>query len=256
MRDAIRTHRDGPVATIVLNRPEKRTALTLELIRTLHDALQSIAADRSIRVVVLGAEGSVFCAGHDLSEMSEMDEAGLRALFTECSRLMIAIHSLPQPVLARVQGAAVAGGCHLVATCDLAVASDRATFAVPGPRIGLSGSTAMVELARAAGRKRAMHLLLTGEAIGATTAAEWGLVNSVVPAEELDQSANGLATRVASASGDVLLAAKRALFASLDLTLADACALAAAEMASSAAAPSAREGIAAFLEHRAPIWPS
>src|SRR6201989_1874059 len=188
---------DGPAARITLNRPEKRNALSLELMQELIGALRAAAAHPETRAIVIDAAGPAFSAGHDLSEMVGRDEAFLDELFATCTQLMQTIHELPQPVIAKVHAVATAAGCQLVAACDLAVATDGARFATPGVKIGLFCSTPMVPVSRAVGRKRAMQMLLTGEPIDARTALEWGLINQVVPADELDAAVDRLVDAIA-----------------------------------------------------------
>src|SRR5512141_857440 len=173
---------DGSVAVVTLNRPARRNALSLALMRELLDCLGRIGEDRQLRAVILAAAGKVYSSGHDLSELTGRDIHDTRQIFDVCAELMTKIQSIPQPVIAEVQGLATAAGCQLVATCDLAVAAAGARFATPGVKIGLFCTTPMVALTRAIGRKRALGMLLTGDAIDAKTAAEWGRVNSVVPA--------------------------------------------------------------------------
>ena len=254
MSDALLVARDGPVATLVLARPERRNPLSLELMRELTAALEEIAADPEVRAVVLGAEGPAFCAGHDLRELVGREESDYAEVFAACSELMLTLHRIPQPVVARVQGIATAAGCQLVAACDLAVAAEGARFATPGVKIGLFCTTPMVEVARSVGRKRAMELLLTGDPIDAATAADWGLVNRVVPAERLDEEAAGLAARVAEASGLTLGMGKRAFYENLDPDADEAYRHASAVMCANALAGDAQEGISAFLEKRTPVW--
>ena len=177
---------DPPAARITLDRPEKRNALSLELMEELVRGLQHLGAEPGVRAIVLQANGPAFSAGHDLGEMIGRDDAFYECLFETCTVLMETIHRVPQPVIAKVQGMATAAGCQLVAACDLAVASEDARFATPGVKIGLFCSTPMVPISRAVGRKRALEMLLTGEPIDARTAADWGLVNRVVAAGELD----------------------------------------------------------------------
>src|SRR5437016_10368994 len=192
--------REGEVATLTLNRPAQRNALSLELMRQVIAALGELRADPELRVVVIAGAGPAFSAGHDLGEMVGLDLGRYREVFAACTEMMNAIHELPQPVIARVHGIATAAGCQLVAACDLVVASSEAKFATPGVRIGLFCSTPMVEVSRAVGRKRALEMLLTGEAIDAETAADWGLVNRVAPPEELDAAVEALAQKIAAAS--------------------------------------------------------
>src|SRR5947209_3785076 len=172
--------REGNLAVVTLNRPQRRNALSLELMQELIRAFDEIGRNREIRAVILQAAGKVFCSGHDLSEMTGRDINGYRQIFDVCTELMEKIQSIPQPVIAQVQGIATAAGCQLVATCDLAVASDQAAFATPGVKIGLFCTTPMVALSRAVGRKRAMEMLLTGAMVDADTAADWGLFKQVV----------------------------------------------------------------------------
>ena len=187
--------RQNETATLTLNRPEQRNALSLELMGRVIGALEQISSDRSVRVVILAGAGPAFCAGHDLGEMVGLELDGYREIFAVCTRMMNAIHELPQPVIARVHGIATAAGCQLVAACDLAICSRDARFATPGVKIGLFCSTPMVEVSRTVGRKRALELLLTGLPIDAQTAADWGLVNRVVAGDELDAATAELAAR-------------------------------------------------------------
>lgn len=254
MSDDLHEERDGHVLVLVLNRPEKRNPLSLELMRALAARLREAEGDPEVRAIVIGAAGPAFSAGHDLRELSGRDEAFYAEVFDACADLMLTIHSVPQPVIARVQGIATAAGCQLVAACDLAVAADTARFATPGVRIGLFCTTPMVEVARAVGRKRAMELLLTGEPIDAATAEAWGLLNRVVPPGDLDGAAMALARRVAEASPLTIGIGKRAFWENLDLPLGQAYAHGSAVMCRNALAEDAQEGIAAFLEKREPVW--
>jgi enoyl-CoA hydratase/carnithine racemase len=205
-------------------------------------------------VVVVRGEGPAFCAGHDLSEMVGCELDDYRELFDACSELMMAIHRLPQPVIARVHGIATAAGCQLVAACDLAVAADDARFATPGVRIGLFCSTPMVEVSRAVGRKRALELLLTGDPVDAATAVDWGLVNRAVPLAELDDAVAELAGRVMRGSSRTLEIGKRAFYEQLDVPIEAAYDHAKDVMARNAAEHDAQEGIGAFLAKREPVW--
>jgi enoyl-CoA hydratase/carnithine racemase len=260
MSDAVMTdrpvtvQRDGPVTTLVLSRPERRNPLSHETMTELTARLREAGDDPSVRAVVLGSAGPVFSAGHDLRELTTRDEAVHERVFAACADLMLTIHRLPQPVVARVQGLATAAGCQLVAACDLAVAAESASFATPGVKIGLFCTTPMVEVARAVGRPRAMELLLTGEPIDARTAERWGLVNRIVPLEHLEDEAAALAGRVAAASGETLAIGKRAVHENLDLPLDEAYRHASAVMCRNAATDDAQEGMTAFLEKRAPHW--
>jgi len=246
--------REDGLATLTMNRPHQRNALSTGLMSALRSELEAIAADPGVRVVVLAGAGPVFSAGHDLGEMVGIDLDGAREVFDECVKLMLAIHDLPQPVIARVHGTATAAGCQLVAACDLAVASTHARFATPGVKIGLFCSTPMVEVARAVGRKRAMELLLTGTPVEARTALEWGLVNDVVEPDGLDGAVHALAAKVADASPLTVRIGKQAFHENLDLGLRDAYAHAREVMSKNAVTCDAQEGMTAFLEKRRPEW--
>ena len=245
--------REGAVARLVLNRPDKRNALSLELMEEALAALDEIAAS-SARVVVLQGEGPAFSAGHDLGEMTGRDAAFYDRLFDVCSVLMQRLHTIPQPVIARVHGIATAAGCQLVASCDLAVASEEARFATPGVKIGLFCSTPMVPLSRAVGRKRALQMLLTGELVDAPTALAWGLVNDVVPAGELDAAVDALAAKIVAASPLTIGTGKAAFWEQVEKDEAGAYDYAKGVMARNALALDAQEGICAFLEKRPPEW--
>ena len=246
--------REGTVAVLTLNRPERRNALSLALMRELIDALDSIAQDGDTRAVILAAAGKVFCAGHDISEMAGRNINEYREIFDVCSRLMLKIQAIPQPVIAEVQGVATAAGCQLVAACDLAIAAEDAWFATPGVKIGLFCTTPMVALTRAIGRKRALQMLLTGEPVTARTAAEWGLINEAVPAGELSAATRKLAARVAEASSLVVSIGKQAFYTQIDLDVEKAYAYAKEVMSLNAMAGDAQEGMGAFLEKRLPCW--
>jgi len=252
--ETIRLEREGAVAVVTLNRPERRNALSLALMRELTACLDEIGRDRETRAVILAAAGKVFCAGHDLAEMTGRDINTYREIFDVCTELMAKIQAIPQPVIAEVQGVATAAGCQLVATCDLAVAAETAAFATPGVRIGLFCTTPMVALTRAIGRKRAMEMLLTGEMVDAPTAAEWGLLNRVVPSAELAAETRKLAARVAEASSLVLSLGKQAFYTQIDLDQPKAYAYAKEVMSMNALAADAQEGMAAFLEKRKASW--
>jgi len=239
---------------ITLNRPQRRNALSLDLMLELIGALDAAGSDSSTRVVILAAAGKVFCSGHDLSEMTGRTINEYRRLFDVCSDLMMKVQAIPQPVIAEVQGIATAAGCQLVATCDLAVASDQAGFATPGVRIGLFCTTPMVALSRAVGRKRALQMLLTGEMVDAATAADWGLVNRVVPAAELSAETRKLAARIAEASSLTIALGKQAYYTQIDLDQPKAYAYAKEVMSMNSLAADAQEGISAFLEKRTPCW--
>lgn len=246
--------RSGAIATVVLNRPARRNALSLDLIGRLRKELSSLAADAGVRAVIITGTGPSFCSGHDLGELHGSDERAARELFEADSALMQDLHASPQPIIARVHGPATAGGCHLVAACDLAIASPRATFAVPGPAIGLIGTTALVEVARVVGRRRAMQMLLTGAPISAETALAWGLVNAVVPAADLVVASHAMAVSASAGAPETTAAAKRALYENLDLPLSDAYDHATELTWRSVPGAEAQEGVSAFLEKRDPVW--
>jgi enoyl-CoA hydratase/carnithine racemase len=249
-----REDRDG-IATLTLNRPQARNALTLDLMAILDAELTAIAPDPSVRVVVIAAAGAAFCAGHDMREMrATPTREAYETVFAQSCQLMQRIVSLPKPVIARVQGAASAAGCQLVATCDLAVAGEAARFATPGVDIGLFCSTPMVALSRAVGRKAAMEMLLTGEAIDAHRAREIGLINEVVPDAELDAAVAALAVRIAGKSPLTLAIGKEAFYRQVELDLAAAYALTTEVMTRNMLARDAEEGFDAFLEKRPPVW--
>jgi enoyl-CoA hydratase/carnithine racemase len=251
----VRLERAGAIATLVLDRPHARNALSAELMSAIEQELAAIAADRSIKVVILGASGPVFSSGHDLKEMRACrDRAVYQGLFQQCSRMMLSIVRLPQPVIARVQGVATAAGCQLVASCDLAVAAASARFATPGVNIGLFCSTPMVALSRNVSRKQAMEMLLTGEMVGAEEAQRIGLVNKVVPDSQLEAATAELAATIASKSGHVLRIGKEAFYRQLELGLEDAYAYTSQVMTENMMARDAEEGIGAFLDKRKPEW--
>lgn len=245
---------EGQLGVITLNRPESRNALSLDLMLELIGCLDEIAAEQNIRAIILAASGKVFSSGHDLGEMTGRSVADYRRIFDVCTALMAKIQSIPQPVIAQVQGIATAAGCQLVATCDLAIASDQAAFATPGVKIGLFCTTPMVALSRAVGRKRAMEMLLTGNLVDAPTAADWGLVNRVVPAAELESATRQLACKIAEASSFTVALGKQAYYAQIDLDQPQAYAYAKEVMTMNALAQDAQEGISAFLEKRVACW--
>ena len=248
-------HQDlAGVATITLNRPERRNALSLELMRELIACLEQVRGRREVRAVILAANGKVFCSGHDLSQMTGRTVNDYRMVFDVCSVLMQTIQSIPQPVIARVQGIATAAGCQLAATCDLAIASEDAGFATPGVKIGLFCTTPMVALTRSIGRKRAMEMLLTGRMIDPHTAEGWGLVNRVVPGADLEAATLRLANEIASASSFTVGLGKQAFYSQIDLDQPKAYAYAKEVMSMNALAADAQEGIGAFLEKRVPCW--
>jgi enoyl-CoA hydratase/carnithine racemase len=245
---------EGQLGVVTLKRPERRNALSFDLMVELAGCLDGIASNRDVHVVILAAEGNVFSSGHDLGEMTNRGIEDYRRIFDVCTDLMTKIQSIPQPVIAQVQGVATAAGCQLVATCDLAVASSEATFATPGVKIGLFCTTPMVALTRAIGRKRAMEMLLTGRSIDAATAADWGLVNRVVPAAGLASETRKLAKQIAEASSFTVALGKQAYYRQIDLDQAGAYAYAKEVMSQNALAEDAQEGISAFLGKRAACW--
>jgi len=250
----LREDRDG-IASLTMHRPQQMNLLTSEMLSALQASLDQIAKDESTRVVILAAAGKGFCAGHDLKEIRALGEQPkIAGLFAQCSRMMTAIQNLPQPVIAKVQGAAAAAGCQLVAQCDLAVAVDTAKFVTSGVSWGFFCSTPGVAIGRNLQRKRAMEMLLTGEPISAQRALEWGLVNRVVSADQLDAEVLQLAKTIASKPPSTVAAGKRAFYQQMDMDLTQAYALAGQVIASDFAHPEGREGMSAFIEKRPPDW--
>jgi enoyl-CoA hydratase/carnithine racemase len=250
----IRFENDGPLGILTLNRPNRRNALSLEMMLEVLDCLDHVGGNSSVRALILAAEGKVFSSGHDLSEMVGRNINEYRRIFDVCAEMMMKIQAIPQPVVAEVQGMATAAGCQLVATCDLAIAVEEATFATPGVKIGLFCTTPMVALSRAVGRKRALQMLMTGEPVNARTAAEWGLINEVAPAAELRARTKELALKIAGASPLTLAIGKQAYYTQIDLDQPKAYAYAKEIMSMNSMAADAQEGIAAFLGKRAACW--
>lgn len=244
------------VAILTLNRPEKRNALSRAMLACLREHLRAIAADATVRAVIVRAEGPVFSSGHDLRELVGARKEDYESLYALCTEVMEAIRELPKPVIAEVRGLATAAGCQLVASCDLVVAAEEASFATPGVKIGLFCTTPGVALARAVGPKKAMEMLLTGRPIGAREAESAGLVNMVVPAGRLSDEAMALARQIVSASSDTLALGKRAFYEQLPLPRAAAYQAAQKLMVENTLSPDAGEGIRAFLEKRPPKWRS
>lgn len=242
------------VLHLTLNRLEKRNALSHELLLRLQEALNDVADDNRVRVVVVAAQGPVFCAGHDLGEMIGCSEDAYRNLFGLCSQVMQQFRAIPQPVIARVQGTATAAGCQLVAACDLAVAVDTATFATPGVKIGLFCTTPMVPLVRAIAPRAALEMLLTGKAISAQQALAWGLVNRVVPLEQLDDAVSEYTEAIRASSPLTIRIGKRAFYEQLSLGETSAYERATEVMTSNALCRDAQEGMSAFVEKRRPHW--
>jgi enoyl-CoA hydratase/carnithine racemase len=250
----LRSDADG-IATLTLNRPHARNALSMGLMGALQDELDAIREDPGVRVVVLRGAGPAFCAGHDLKEMrGDPSREATAAVFRTCARVMLSIARLPQPVIAQVHGIATAAGCQLVATCDLAVCAEEARFATPGVQIGLFCSTPMVALSRAVSRKAAMEMLLIGEPVDAAEALRIGLVNRVVPAPDLDAAVGALASRIASKARRVLAIGKEAFGRQIEMDLEEAYGYAAEVMTRNMMMADAHEGIDAFLGKRPPRW--
>jgi enoyl-CoA hydratase/carnithine racemase len=243
------------IVTLTLNRGERMNPLSSAMLEALQSQLDRLAEDRDAKVVILAGAGNHFCAGHDLREMrAHPDKAWQRALFDRCSAMMLSLVRLPQPVIAKVQGVAVAAGCQLVSMCDLAVASDAARFALPGIKSGIFCTTPGVGVARNLARKHALEMLFTGDLIDANTALSWGLVNRAVPAAELDAETAKLAAKVAGHSGAVVALGKRFFYDQVEKGLADAYALASEGMACNMMLDDAAEGIDAFIQKRKPDW--
>ena len=246
--------REG-VATLTLNRGDRFNALSMAMLAALETEIDAIAKDVSARVVVIGAKGKGFCAGHDLKEMrAHPDLDWQRELFAACGRVMQKLTLLPQPVIARVHGIATAAGCQLVSMCDLAVAADTAKFALPGVNVGVFCSTPAVGVARNVARKRVMELLLTGEMVDAQTALNWGLVNRVVPAAKLDAAVAEFTDVIKARSQAVVALGKRTFYQQIEQGLTGAYEVAGEAMAGNLLEPNAAEGIDAFLGKRAPVW--
>ena len=242
------------VVRLTLNRPEKRNALSRELLSELGQELERVAEDRDARVVVVAASGPVFSAGHDLREMHGLSEAEYRQLFADCSRVMLQLRRLPQPVIARVHGLATAAGCQLVAACDLVIAADTAQFATPGVKIGLFCTTPMVPLVRAIPAKPALEMLMLGTPITAQRAYELGLVNRVVPASELDAAVQQFVDGLLASSPLVLRLGKQAFYDQLALSETAAYPRAIDVVTENAVSEDAQEGFGAFLGKRKPVW--
>jgi enoyl-CoA hydratase/carnithine racemase len=241
---------DGPITTVTLNRVDRRNALALDVMRELTLALRELASGGA-RGIILAANGPVFSAGHDFADMAGATLAQARELFEVCTTMMATIQALPQPVVARVHALATAGGCQLVASCDLAVAASTASFAIPGGKAGLFCHTPLVAVARNVGRKRALEMAMTGDAVEAATAADWGLINKAVPPEQLEATTLDLIQRATRGSALSKALGKQGFYHQIDLSQDQAYAFAVERMASASLLPDAQEGIAAFLEKRA-----
>ena len=240
---------DGPITTLTLNRPEKRNALAMDVMLELTQALRQVARSDALGVI-LAANGPVFSAGHNFGDMAGTTLEQTRELFKVCTEMMDAIQEMPQPVIAKVHALATAAGCQLVASCDLAIAADSASFAIPGGKAGLFCHTPLVAVARNIGRKRALEMALTGDAIDAATAAQWGLINRAVPADQLDAATLDLIQRACRGSARSKQLGKQGFYQQVELPQQQAYAMAAEVMASAAMTPDAQEGIQAFLEKR------
>ena len=249
----VTTEQCGNLITITLNNPAKRNALSLVTLTELIAAFQHAGASDACGVI-LAANGPVFSAGHDFADMAGSDLVSLRSLLKTCTELMTLVQEIPQPVIAKVHALATAAGCQLVASCDLAIAADSAHFALPGGKGGLFCTTPLVAVARNVGRKRALELAMSGDAIDADTAANWGLINRAVPASELDAAVADLARRVTRGSSHAKGIGKSAYYAQIDLDQSRAYQYAIEVMASNAISPDGQEGIASFLEKRPPVW--
>jgi enoyl-CoA hydratase/carnithine racemase len=252
----LKTCREG-VAHLTLNRPAQYNALSEEMLGALHDALTDIAADSSVRVVVLGGAGKAFCAGHDLKQMkANANLEYYQRLFDDCSRLMLKIQALPQPVIAKVHGIATAAGCQLVAMCDLCIGTTDSRFAVSGVNVGLFCATPSVPLSRNVGRKEAFEMLVTGDFIDAATAMRRGLINRCVAPERLDAEVDALAAVIAAKPPSVIAAGKALFYSQIELGIEPAYRLAGQAMACNLIGDAAQEGVAAFIEKRTPRWPA
>jgi len=245
--------RSGDFATVTMNRPQRRNALSLAHMRELIAAFREIGDSDALGIVLAG-NGPVFSSGHDFADIADADLSAVRSLLVTCTELMTIIQQVPQPVVARVHGLATAAGCQLVATADLAVASENAGFAAPGGKGGWFCHTPMVAIARNVGRKRATEMALSGDVVDARTALDWGLVNRVVPADQLDSATEDLLERVTRGSADSKGIGKQALYAQIDLDQPKAYAYAVEVMAATSQLPDAREGMNAFLAKRKPQW--
>lgn len=246
--------RSDGIATLTLNRPDRRNALSLDMMTEVTAALTQLGTEPSVKAVVIAGAGPAFSAGHDLGELVDREPLFYQKLFDACTVMMLKIHDIPQPVVAKVHGIATAAGCQLVASCDLVVAADDARFATPGVKIGLFCSTPMVPISRAVGRKRAMEMLLTGEPISAATAQAWGLVNVVAPPGHLDDAVDRLLSQITRFSQITIGIGKAAFYQQVELSEPDAYSFTQGVMARNAAIRDAQEGIGAFLEKRDPVW--
>ncbi len=246
-------HRDG-IAVITLNMPDQRNPLSVDMMTAVTRALEDVAVDESARVVIIKGAGRVFSSGHNLREMVGRELEDQQRIFDVCTEMMQTVQRIPQPVIAQVHGVAAAAGCQLVAACDLAVAAESTVFLTPGVKIGLFCSTPMVAVSRAIGRKRAMEMLLTGYAIDARTAADWGLINRAVADDQLEQATRELAEKISSASPLTIRIGKEAFYQQVERTQEEAYELMSRTMAENAVTCDAQEGFDAFLGKRTPVW--
>ena len=251
----IKVQVDGHMATLLLNRPKKRNALSLNTLEEMSHALKDLARRQEVRVVILRGSGPMFSAGHDLKELADGDLNEYRKIFATCMNMMLLLRGIPQPVIAAVHGTATAAGCQLVAACDLAIATVDARFATPGVKIGFFCTTPMVPLSRVVGRKKALEMLFTGEFISANEALQYGLVNRIVPIEELDETVKNLAEHICQFSRTVLGVGKEAFYRQIEMSERLAYAYASEVISVNGVMPVAREGMAAFLDKREPVWP-
>jgi enoyl-CoA hydratase/carnithine racemase len=245
---------EGPIGTITLNRPEKRNALSLELLEEFSILLASVGQRQDVKVVIVKGKGKVFCAGHDISELVDGKMVDYKAIFGACVEVMEKIQQLPQPVIAQVHGVATAAGCQLVAACDLAVAEEDTLFGTPGVKIGLFCTTPAVPLVRAIGRKRALEMLFTGDMISARQAQQYGLINKAVNKDQLEIETKALAEKIAQASPLTLSMGKEAFYNQVNLADSQAYDCAKEAIVTNLFAEDAREGLSAFLEKRKPVW--
>jgi len=251
---SVHTDQVENIGYVTLDDPERRNPLSEKTMRQVQDGLEGLSTADGVEVVVIRASGKVFSAGHDLGELVDRSQQDEQRVFEVCTEMMQTVQRIPQPVIAQVQGPAIAAGCQLVATCDLALAADTAVFGTPGVKIGLFCSTPGVAVSRAVGRKRALQMLLTGETIDAPTAADWGLVNTVVRPDDLAEETRKLATKVATASPLTLKIGKQAFYRQVDMPQDAAYEDMSATMATNAMTCDAQEGMQAFLQKRTPTW--
>ena len=245
----------GGIATLTLNRPQQFNALSMDMLNALQAALDGVAADPAIRVVIIAANGKAFCPGHDLKEMlANRTKSCVGSLFDKCCKVMMSITRLPQPVIARVHGIATAAGCQLVGACDLAVATTDARFATSGVNFGLFCATPGVAVSRNLSRKQSMEMLLTGEFIDADTALRWGLINRIAPAAQLDQAVSELAAHLLDKPPAVLAAGKKFFYRQIEMEMESAYTLATGVITDNMLGPDALEGVSAFVEKRRPNW--